>query len=173
MYYWDKRDTLVSNKSYFQGYFSSQKISYICIMTSTDMRNKTHEGHNIKRFREMLGIKQEALAFDLGDDWNQKKISLLESKEVVEPDILELVAKALKVPAEAIKNFSEEAAVNIISNTFQDESVAYAQYYKCTFNPFEKWVETSEKNEKLYQELLKSEREKIALLEKLLVEKKK
>ncbi|MBS0026487.1 helix-turn-helix transcriptional regulator [Chitinophaga sp. 22321] len=141
-------------------------------MTSTDMRNKTHEGHNIKRFREMLGIKQEALAFELGDDWNQKKISLLEGKETVEPDILELVAKALKVPAEAIKNFSEEAAVNIISNTFQDESVAYAQYYKCTFNPFEKWVETVDKNEKLYEALLQSEREKVEILEKLLSEKK-
>lgn len=35
---------------------------------------KIHEGRNVKRFREMLGIKQEALAFELGDDWNQKKI---------------------------------------------------------------------------------------------------
>ncbi len=86
---------------------------------------------------------------------------------------MEQVARALKVPAEALKNFSEEAAVNIISNTFQDESVAYAQYYKCTFNPFEKWVETTEKNEKLYEALLKSEREKVELLEKLLSEKKK
>ena len=46
-------------------------------MTYTDMSNKVHEGHNIKRFREMLGIKQDALAFELGEDWNQKKISLL------------------------------------------------------------------------------------------------
>jgi transcriptional regulator with XRE-family HTH domain len=34
----------------------------------------------LKRFREMLGIKQEALASALGDDWNQKKISLLKGK---------------------------------------------------------------------------------------------
>lgn len=27
---------------------------------------KIHEGRNVKRFREMLGIKQEALAFNLG-----------------------------------------------------------------------------------------------------------
>ncbi|GEM_PF-4526504 len=27
--------------------------------------NKIHEGRNVKRFREMLGIKQDALAFDL------------------------------------------------------------------------------------------------------------
>jgi len=38
------------------------------------MEQKIHQGRNVKRFREMLGIKQEALAFDLGNDWNQKKI---------------------------------------------------------------------------------------------------
>ena len=31
----------------------------------------------------MLGIKQGALAHELGEDWNQKKISLLEQKEEI------------------------------------------------------------------------------------------
>ena len=31
----------------------------------------------------MLRIKQEALALDLGDDWNQKKVSLLKQKETI------------------------------------------------------------------------------------------
>lgn len=70
-------------------------------MTTTDTP-KVHEGRNIKRFREMLGIKQDALAAELGEDWTQKKISLLEQKETVEPEILEQVAKALKVSPEAI-----------------------------------------------------------------------
>lgn len=48
------------------------------------MDKKVHQGRNVKRFREMLGVKQEALAFDLGDDWNQKKISLLEQKDEVD-----------------------------------------------------------------------------------------
>ncbi len=56
------------------------------------MEKTIHQGRNIKRFREMMGIKQEALALELGDDWNQKKISLLEQKEVIEPDLLEQVA---------------------------------------------------------------------------------
>ncbi|MEC4054611.1 XRE family transcriptional regulator, partial [Myroides odoratimimus] len=30
------------------------------------MEHKIHQGRNVKRFREMLGIKQEVLAFDLG-----------------------------------------------------------------------------------------------------------
>lgn len=39
-----------------------------------------HEGRNIKRFMEILGMKQEALAFELGEDWTQKKVSQLEDK---------------------------------------------------------------------------------------------
>ena len=52
------------------------------------MPGKIHQGRNIKRLREMLGIKQESLAHELGADWSQKKISLLEQKETVEEAIL-------------------------------------------------------------------------------------
>lgn len=134
-------------------------------MTYTDMQNKKiHQGRNIKRFREMLGIKQEALAFELGDDWNQKKVSLLEQKETVESDILAQVAKILKVPAEAIENFDEEQAVNIISNTFNDQSNGYNYYPNFNFNPLDKMVE-------LYERMLQQQREMIEKLEKL-IEKK-
>jgi transcriptional regulator with XRE-family HTH domain len=103
------------------------------------MPEKTiHEGRNVKRIREMLGIKQEVLASELGDDWNQRKISLLEDKEIIEPKVLEQVAKALKVPAEAIKNFDEQAAINIIATTFNSHDNSFA--HLCTFNinPIEK-----------------------------------
>ena len=132
---------------------------------------KVHEGRNVKRFREMWGMKQETLADALGQDWNQKKISLLEAKETIEQPILEQVAKALKVPVEAIKNFDEESAITIIANTFHDESSAYIENYKCTFNPIDKLMETVEENKKLYQSLLKEKDEKIALLEKMLDKK--
>lgn len=136
------------------------------------MTEKTiHEGRNVKRFREMLGIKQEALASALGDDWNQKKISLLEAKENIETPILEDVAKALKVPVDAIKNFTEEAAYNIIGNTVtNNDNVAFFQYNPI-INPVEKWIEAMEENKKLYERLLQTEREKVALLEKILDKK--
>ena len=35
---------------------------------SATKTNKIDVGRNVKRFREMLGIKQDALAADLGDD---------------------------------------------------------------------------------------------------------
>jgi len=116
----------------------------------------------------MLGIKQEGLAIELGDDWNQRKISLLEQKEVIEPDVLDQVAKALKVPADAIKNFDEEAAIVNIQNNYEGSNasatnVGPAAYmnYQCTFNPIDKIVE-------LYEALVKSEHEKIELMQKIL-----
>jgi transcriptional regulator with XRE-family HTH domain len=144
-------------------------------MSTTSAMEKTiHQGRNVKRFREMLGIKQEGLALELGDDWNQKKISLLEQKEVIEPELLEQVAKALKVPVEAIKNFDEEKAINIISNnSFENCEQPASIFYNSTINPVEKWMEALEENKKLYAALLKEKDEKIALLEKMLGEKKK
>jgi len=129
-----------------------------------------HHGRNIKRIREIQGIKQEALAIELGEDWNQKKISLLEGKEVVDDELLSEVAKALKVTPEAIKSFDEEKAVNVISNTF-NENAFINSIGTFNINPIEKWMEALEENKKLYERLLQSEREKVALLEKLLPSK--
>ncbi|TWP22888.1 XRE family transcriptional regulator [Apibacter muscae] len=126
-----------------------------------------HQGRNIKRFREMLGIKQEALAFELGEDWNQKKISLLEQKEEIEPTLLQQISGVLKIPVEAFQSFDEEKAINIIANTFHDSAVANtfsdsAQVnFKCTFNPFDKVME-------LFERLLESEKEKTKLMKDIL-----
>ncbi|MBN7812451.1 helix-turn-helix domain-containing protein [Algoriphagus sp. H41] len=134
------------------------------------MSDKIHHGRNIKRFREMMGIKQEALAFELGEDWSQKKISLLEQKEEVEEALIRQVAEILKVPVEAIKNFDEEKSVNIISNSFtsHDNATGLIYNHNPTFNPLDRLVEALEENKKLYERLLESEREKVEILKKLL-----
>ena len=136
--------------------------------SSSDMTKNIHQGRNVKRFREMMSIKQEALAYELGGDWNQKKISLLEQKETIEQDILDQVAKVLQVPADAIKNFSEETAVNIIAQTVNNHDQSALIFNNPVFNPTDKWVEALEENKKLYERLLKSEQEKNELLQKLL-----
>lgn len=128
-------------------------------MTSTDTTaNKIHQGRNVKRFREMLGLKQEAFAAELGEDWSQRRVSLLEGKEEIEPDLLEQVAKVLKVPVEAIKNFDEQAAINYF-NTFNDNSSGFNN--NCTFNPLDKVIE-------LYERMLKDKQEMIEQLQQLL-----
>ena len=121
----------------------------------------------------MLGIKQDAFAADLGEDWTQKKISLLEQKESIDAGLLQEIAKVLKVPVEAIENFDEEAAVNYF-NTFNDNSVNNGAVYafNSTFNPIDKWIEVIEENKKLYERLVQAEREKVQLLENLLKNQK-
>jgi transcriptional regulator with XRE-family HTH domain len=124
--------------------------------------NRTvHEGRNVKRIREILGIKQETLAFDLGI--SQQAISALEQKEALDKEMLEKVANALKISPDAIRNFNEEGVINNISCDFNDHSSNNVNY-NYNFNPIDKIVE-------LYDTLLQSEREKIALLERMLQEK--
>lgn len=140
-------------------------------MTNT----KIHEGRNVKRFRDILQIKQEVLADELGI--SQQSVSLLEQKETLDPQMLEKVAKVLKVPTEAIRNFSEEAAINNIACNFHDTS-ASAYNYQPTFNPIDKWIEALgeykkavEENKKLYERLLQVEREKNELFERMVGKK--
>jgi len=128
-----------------------------------------HLGKKIGRIREMLGIKQETLAEKLG--MSQQAVSKLEQSETIEEATLDRVAKALGVNSEAIKNFSEEAVFNIIANTITNNDQGSVVSFYPTFNPIDKWVEAIEDNKKLYGELLKAEREKVALLERMLEKK--
>lgn len=123
-----------------------------------------HEGKNIKKIRTLLDVKQTTLAKELGRDWNQKKISLLEDEEKIEPDLLEKIARALNVTPEAIRNFNEDSAVNIFATNNHGKDQSSAVNFQCTFNPIDKWVETIEENKRLYEQLLNSEKEKVALL---------
>ena len=125
-----------------------------------------HLGRKISRIRELKGMKQETLASVMGV--SQQAISKLEQSEHVDDDRLEEVSKALGVSAEAIKNFDEESAIYNIQNNYEGSNAGASnvavQNFKCTFNPLDKMVE-------LYEALLKSEREKIALLERMLDKK--
>ncbi len=124
-----------------------------------------HIGRKISRIRELRGMKQETLAEAMGI--SQQSVSQLEQSENVEAEKLAKVAEALGVTKEAIENFSDEAVLNIIGNTYHVDNSS-AVNYGCTFNPLEKLMETVEENKRLYERLLKSEQEKNAYLEKLL-----
>ncbi|HBN6701595.1 TPA: helix-turn-helix transcriptional regulator [Elizabethkingia anophelis] len=132
------------------------------------MEHKIHQGRNVKRFREMLGIKQEALAFDIGGDWNQKKVSLLEQKEVIEDALLQQIAEVLKIPVEAIQNFDEEQAINIISSTFNDNAIGVIVNNN---NPVDKIIQLHEEKIALYERMLKEKDDMMARLEKLIDKK--
>jgi len=130
------------------------------------MEQKIHQGRNVKRFREMLGIKQEALAFDLGEEWNQKKISLLEQKDVIEDPLLKKISEVLKIPVEAFQNFDEEQAVNIISNTFGEHAFSNSfNYGTIHFHPIDKLIQIHEEKIALYERMLKEKDEMMGRLD--------
>ena len=130
-------------------------------METNTKQPKKHIGRNFRRLREIMGVKQEAVAHKM--DVTQQTISNLEQKETVNDDELNKMAEALGVTKEAIQNFDEESVVyNIVTNN--DQSSASNFNYNCTINPIDKWVEAIEENKRLYEKLLKSEQEKVALL---------
>ena len=114
------------------------------------MMPKVHQGKNIRRFRDILGIKQEILAVEL--NMTQQAVSKLEQKEVIDDETLNKVAGVLNIPVEAIKNMTDEGAINIVANTFHDDAAAI-NHFQCTFNPLDKIIE-------LYERLLEAERAK-------------
>ena len=116
-----------------------------------DKANRRHVGHNLQKIRVYFGMKQEALAADLGV--NQQVISKIEKQEEIEEGLLNQIASVLGISAEVIKDFDVEKAIyninNIRDNTIEQGSTS--------FNPVDKIVE-------LYERLLQSEREKVELL---------
>lgn len=104
-------------------------------------------------------LETSTLAMAIGV--SQQTISNIENTEIVENDKLQEIAKAPGVSVEAIKNFSEEAAINYFSS-FYDQSARQRQFRPTyNFNPIEKIVE-------LYERLVQAEKDKVAYLEKLL-----
>ncbi|MDA4696002.1 hypothetical protein NY544_09930, partial [Enterobacter hormaechei] len=103
------------------------------------------------------------------EEWNQKKISLLEQKDVIDENLLKAISQALKIPVEAFRNFDEEQAINIISNTF-DNGAFLNTGHTSTFNvnPIEKMVQLHEDKIALYERMLKEKDEMMERLEKLI-----
>jgi Predicted transcriptional regulator len=137
-------------------------------MESIDKREKnTHHGHAIRRIRNSMGIKQEALATDMGI--TQSLVSFYEQKKEIESDMIEKFAKALSIAPELIRELEEDPLTIIIeNNTFENNDVAAGYLVENNIinnNPVDKIVE-------LFEKLLEKEQEKIALLEKLLKDKK-
>ena len=124
-----------------------------------DKASQRHVGRNLQRIRVYLGMKQEALASDLGV--SQQEISKIEKQDEIEDGLLRKIAEVLGISTDVIKDFDVEKAICNINN-YKDATIspgATATVYAHTqqINPLDKIVE-------LYERLLQSEREKIELL---------
>ncbi len=122
--------------------------------------SRRHVGRNLQKIRVYLGMKQEALATDLGV--SQQEISKIEKQDEIEEGLLGRIATVLGVSAEMIKDFDVEKAIyNINSHNYKDATISEGTTIVQQINPLEKVIE-------LYERLLKSEQEKIEMLKECL-----
>lgn len=123
--------------------------------------NMSHIGQNIARIRGMRRLTQKEMASKL--NLAQPEYSKIEQKMQIDDNLLNTIANALEISPEAIKNFNEEAAVNIISSTLNDQAGSYNHCPVYNFNPIDKLLEIVEENRKLYELLLKEKEEMIQM----------
>ena len=142
---------------------------------------RVHQGANVSKIRRYEGVKQETLAEKLGV--TQQLVSWLEQQREIGKDYLVKIAAILNVAPEVIENMEETPVSVVIENNnvdFESGSsnngvgVGYFPNFNDnkTIHPVEKIIELSKENTTLYERMLANEKEKVALLEKLLTEKK-
>ncbi|GKG73039.1 XRE family transcriptional regulator [Parabacteroides sp. AM58-2XD] len=141
--------------------------------------SRVHQGANVGKIRRYEGMKQITLANELGV--SQQFVSQLEQQKVIGKDYMEKIASILKVAPEVIENM-EETPISVVieNNNFENGSnnsgIGYVNENEVNDNriihPVEKIIELTKENASLYERMMANEKEKVALLEKLLNEKK-
>ncbi len=91
---------------------------------------------------------------------------MLEQKEIIEDNLLRQISNSLRIPVEAFQNFDEEQALNVIANTFNDESTI--GFIINNNNPMDKIIQLHEEKIALYERMLTEKEEMITRLEKLI-----
>ena len=85
---------------------------------------------------------------------------------------MEQVAAILKIPAEAIRNFNEDQAINVITNTYHDfkDSAFVNNGNTPTFNvnPIEEIRKLHDEKMELYERMLREKDEMMGRLERLI-----
>lgn len=145
--------------------------------TENEKKTRVHQGSNVSKLRRYEGVKQFDLADKIGV--TQQFLSKLERQPVIAKEYMERIADALKVAPEVIENM-EETPVSVVveNNTFENGSgstnIGYSSEYNDSkvIHPIEKLLELTKENASLYERMVANEKEKAALLEKLLKERK-
>ncbi|WP_293668473.1 helix-turn-helix transcriptional regulator [uncultured Parabacteroides sp.] len=144
-------------------------------METEDIKTgNVHQGANIRKFRQLIGMKQEVLADLLGT--NQQTVSRIEQRREIEEDLLVKIANILHISPEIIQKLEESpTSIVIENNTFQTGSsnvgVVEQQRDNIVNHPVDQLMELNKEQASLYERMLTIEKEKNALLEKLLKEK--
>lgn len=150
--------------------------------------SNVNQGANVRKFRQLLGIKQDILAETIGT--TQQTLSLVENRKVIGGKMLRRIAEALNIPVEIIEGMEENPLSIIVENntfdeknTFESGSSNQTQTFVGTkdnnienhnnqqIHPLDKIVEMNKETVSLYERMMTLEKEKSALLEQALKEK--
>ena len=140
-----------------------------------------HQGANVRRLRNIMGVKQSSLAEMLGT--TQQKVSRIESQRVIEKDTLLQIANILNVSPKIIEELDENPLSIVIENNNFETGygsisntaiIQNDQNNENTINnPLDKIMELHKQTTDLIERMLAVEKEKSALLEQLLKKKEK
>ena len=149
--------------------------------TEEKTRKNVHQGANVRRLRNIMGVKQSSLAEKLGT--TQQKVSRIESQRVIEKDTLLQIANILHVSPKIIEELDENPLSIVIENNNFETGygsignlgiIQNDQNNENTINnPLDKIMELNKQATDLFERMLAVEKEKSALLEQLLKEKEK
>lgn len=146
-----------------------------------------NQGANVRTLRNILGIKQETLAEELGT--TQQAVSYLEQRPVLKKDMLVRIAQVLNVPVKIIEELEENPlSVVIENNHFENGSYMgngvgntgiiendqiQTKHNEPHIYPLDKVTELSNEISSLYERIIALEKERSSFLEELLKDKKK
>lgn len=139
-----------------------------------------NQGENVRRLRQILGIKQSDLANQVG--LSQQMMSYLEQSKVIEEKYLMKIAEVLKVSPKSIQEMDDSALSVDIENNFENNTFENKEgeinigsqginYGVKNIHPLDKLVDLTNDSIAIYKQMIDVEREKSALLEKMLKEK--
>lgn len=111
----------------------------------------THLGNNIERIRGFQRLSQKQVAADAG--LSQQEYSKLVQHALIDEDVLEKIANALKVPVDVVK----ELNANAITNNFYHSTGAQGHIQT---------VYTDQKAHELYERMLAEKDKRIETLER-------
>lgn len=132
-------------------------------MEKTDYTDSIHLGRKVEQVRRLRGITQTELANILGV--TRQAISKMEQAEKLNEERLEEIASALGVTVEGLKKYNEETVLYCTNNFNENCHVSASNIGP--INSVENLNHFSmEQAIKLFEELLKIEREKFESLKK-------
>lgn len=142
------------------------------------LTKRVNQGANVRKIRQILGLKQDFLAQELGV--TQQIVSRWEQRRELDESTVSRIASVLHVSPKIIQEMEENStSICIENNTFDFESGSNShvvngfsdvetQNDNTIIHPVDKIIELSKENVSLYERLLSAEKEKVVLLEQLL-----